>query len=179
MDARVRRNPAKINAGKEYVLLRLETVAERCNAKLSTELEGEDAGYMDCKARVYDKDDELIGEGEYNSVANTHAEMNALAAVMAAKGGLGDVARIEISSPPCKSCAFVLEMLTVIGKVVTTGGIYKHFTGSWNWPDTLQDDDDFSILYWYHIREHFSGSGLTEGEIRNAMVQVVRTKSKL
>jgi deoxycytidylate deaminase len=178
MDRRVRRNPEKMAAGKEYVLLRLETVGTRCNPKLSTDLGDEEVGYMECKAKVYEGET-LVGEGAYDSVTSTHAEMNALAAAMAAQGSLSKVTRIEITAPPCKSCAFVLELLTVIDKVVTTKGIYKHATGSWSWPAALQDDDDFSILQWYQIREHFSGSGLSDGEVRDAMVKVVRTQSKL
>ncbi|WP_083858269.1 hypothetical protein [Gallaecimonas xiamenensis] len=176
-------NPMKVSEGRQSVLRRLQSVAGRWNETLDTTLvlaqaPEEENDYMSCNAVIFNHDDE-ISEGAYDSVRSTHAEMNALVEYLQDGGDLADIQRIEITSPPCKSCAFVLELLGVIDRVVTTDEIYKKATSSWVWPQALQDRGLFDHARWAWVRAQFEGSGLDQDKVRSAMVDVVQSESAL
>ncbi len=176
---RTRHDPQKISKGREAVLARLNKVDVRCNPKLDTSLSQQETDYMSCVATVYLGADEPCYQGRFDSGACVHAEMAALSAAISNERDLSRVTSIEISSPPCKSCAFVLELLGLMDKVLTTRTIYTHFTGSWKWPEDLQNVNDFDHLGWREICDHFAGSGLDAEEIKANMLQVVRTQTSL
>jgi hypothetical protein len=170
------KNPTVISSGKGSILDQLNKVNLRCTT-MDTTLADTGVDFMECKAKIY-AGAELKAEGEYNAGTSTHAEMNALAKYVGGGGTLSSITQIEITAPPCKSCGFVLELLGLIGKVKTTKDIYKHFTGSWNWPGALQNSLLFSDR-WGTLKTYFSGSGLSDPEILTAIVQVVRSQSSL
>lgn len=160
----------------------LDSVATRCNRKIITSLPpGGAGGFMSCYAQVYDATSVVrpAARGQYKAATSTHAEMNALANYLRRHGTLAGITRIVISSPPCKSCAFVMELLGVIGKVVTTGKIYKHATSAWAWPARLRNPTSFQRARWMEIKRDFLGTGLTEKQIVGHVAHVVSTRSSL
>lgn len=177
MQRRAHRNPMLVQQGRSKVLASLNTVDDRCNDDMDQTLAAPAVGFMQCNADVFDGGHAAAAQGTYNAQTCTHAEMNALAAYIGNHNDFGAVTSIEITSPPCKSCAFVLELLGLIDAVVTTGPISKHFTGSWRWPDALQNHNLFANARWHTVRGWFVGSGLTDAEVVERVVQVVRSKS--
>lgn len=176
---RVRRNPYAISEGKGKVLSDLESVASRCNKLMKTNLDAAAVDFMECNADVYEGSDTACATGSYTSSNSTHAEMNALASYIRGETDFETISKITITAPPCKSCAFVLELLGVIDKVKTTKAIYKHATGSWSFPDELKDTRTFDAGRWQTIRGYFKNSGLSDQEILEEMVKVVQSRSSL
>ncbi|CAM7500740.1 hypothetical protein OGY07_12895 [Citrobacter sp. Cs237] len=177
---RRRINTSNVTRGKQCVYAALDNIGIRYRSKINTALSGggED-NYMSCNAVIrIDGVTEAI-EGSYNAMTCTHAEMTALDNYFSSANKDKKINCIEISSPPCKSCAFVLELLGLIGVVKTTGDIYKHFTSSWKWPVSLQDKSIFDVSRWSTIKTYFNDSGLDEDEILKYVVDVVRTNSPL
>jgi len=172
-------NSSIVSSGKNSVLGRLETIAGRCNPHMSTDLGAVEVDYMDCVAKIYEGGDDPSCEGQYNASTSTHAEMNALAAYIREETDFETISRITITAPPCKSCAFVLNLLGVIDKVRTTKSIYKHATGSWTWPAALRDPATFHPGRWNKIKGYFDKSGLSDGEILAEVVKVVQSRSVL
>jgi deoxycytidylate deaminase len=168
-----------VSTAKSSVLGRLDTIAGRCNPLMHTDLDAEEVDYMDCVARVYEGSDEPSSEGIYTSANSTHAEMNALATYIQTETDFETIDKIEITAPPCKSCAFVLHLLGVIDKVHTTKNIYKHYTGSWTWPQHLRDPSTFHLGRWNKIKGYFDKSGLSETQILDEVIKVVQTRSAL
>ena len=174
---RVRVNQTKVREGKSEILSQLNNVEGRCNSKMTLDLtKSDEVGFMDCTADLYDAGSASLGSGSYNAGNSTHAEMNALAAYIVGKTDFTAVSKITISAPPCKSCAFVLELLGLIGKVQTTKNIYKHATGSWQWPDMLKTITAFDSTRWNTIKNKFAGSGWSEQDILNAVIDIVQTR---
>jgi len=174
---RSRRNPQIVKTGRSSILSDLNSVASRCNKLMNTKLDVPSVDYMDCNADVFEGSDDPSESGSYTSSNSTHAEMNALASYIRGETDFETISKITISAPPCKSCAFVLELLGVIGKVKTTKPIYKNATGSWNFPDDLKDIRLFDHGRWQTIRGYFNGSGLSDQEILQEMVNVVQSGS--
>jgi len=169
-----------VGEAKRSVQGRLNTIGGICNGSLNVDFGVPRASFMNCVAKIYKEgSDEVAGEGRYNAGTSTHAEMNALAAYLEENPDFRSIRRIEISAPPCKSCAFVLNLLGVVSKVHTTKKIYKHFTGSWTWPDELQDTTLFNLAAWNKVKGFFDKSGLSDQQILEAVVNVVRTQSPL
>ena len=164
---------------KSSVLGRLDTIAGRCNPLMHTDLDAEEVDYMDCVARVYEGSDDPSSEGIYTSANSTHAEMNALATYIQTETDFETIDKIEITAPPCKSCAFVLHLLGVIDKVHTTKNIYKHYTGSWTWPQNLRDPSTFHLGRWNKIKGYFDKSGLSDTQILDEVIKVVQSRSAL
>jgi deoxycytidylate deaminase len=174
------RNPVKIAEGKSYVFAQLGTANSRCSSQMDRTLVNDgDGEFMSCNAEVYEGSDDAVSTGAYNSGTSTHAEMNALSAYIAQETDFETISRIVISSPPCKSCAFVLELLGAIDKVRTTGDVYKNATSSWEWPQALRDPRTFDGTRWRQITGKFANSGLSDAEILEAMVSVVKRQSAL
>lgn len=171
------KNPHKIKSGRGDVLMRLENVGDRCNKLMNTDLQKPTVSYMQCNADVFEGDDTPSAFGHYTASSCTHAEMNALAKYIRTETDFRTIETIQITAPPCKSCAFVLELLGVISKVKTTKKITKHATGSWFWCDELKDTRTFDQTKWQIIKNYFNGSGLTETEILAEVVNVVQTKA--
>ncbi|MCD9185057.1 MAG: hypothetical protein LUM44_01380 [Pyrinomonadaceae bacterium] len=176
---RARRNPQKIRNGRSSILSDLNSVASRCNKLMKTNLEVPSVDFMDCDADVYEGSDDPSESGSYTSGNSTHAEMNALASYIRGETDFETISKITITAPPCKSCAFVLELLGIIGKVKTTKAIYKNATGSWSFPDDLKDTRLFDPGRWQTIRGYFKDSGLSDQEILDEMVAVIQSRSAL
>lgn len=70
-------------------------------------------GKKDCFATVVADNGERY-DGKYNGI---HAEIMALENYLESGGRLGDIARIEISSQPCKYCHLILSDLGLRGLV--------------------------------------------------------------
>lgn len=174
---RVRRNPQKISSGRGSVLSDLNSVDSRCNKLMKTDLGALAVDYMDCSADIYEGSEVPSKSGSYTPSTSTHAEMNALASYIRGETDFETISKITITAPPCKSCAFVLELLGIISKVKTTKPIYKHATGSWSFPDDLKDTDLFDHGRWQTIRGYFKDSGLNDQEILAEMVNVVQSRS--
>jgi deoxycytidylate deaminase len=188
MDVQRRRvNVGKIKEGRMTVLSQLNTVGSRCNGSMDKTLPkavvvDSDSGdgeisYMECKAKIWEGSDDPVAEGVYNSAYSIHAEMDALADYITQETDFLTIDRIEITAPPCKSCAFVLELLGVINKVKTTKGIYKHATSAWKWNPRLLDPDSFEQGRWTTIKNYFKDSGLSEQEILDEVVKIVESQS--
>jgi deoxycytidylate deaminase len=175
---RLRLNPLKVGAGKSSVHLQVCTVETRCNDKLRKDLDGMDVDYMACVASIFGLNDDIAwATGAYSASTSTHAEMNALATYIGQGLALDDVQTIEISAPPCRACAFVLELHGLVETVSTTKDIYKNFTGSWRWPDALKNPANFDQARWQTVQSWFAGSGLTETQILEVVVGVVESHS--
>ncbi len=175
--SRVFINPIVISSGKINVLRRLEIIENLCR-EIQINLTAEEADYTDCVARIY-VNDYVVEEEEYKEENATHAEMNALAKYIKNGGVLAYIDRIEITAPPCKSCAFVLNLLGVINKVHTTKNIHKHATGSWKWHDRLQNLALFNLGQWNTIKRYFDESGLNDRQILDEVIKVVQSRSPL
>jgi deoxycytidylate deaminase len=128
-----------------------------------------------CKAEVFEGDT-VSTSGEYDSNASIHAELNALVSYIGLKSDLSNISKIRITSPPCKSCAFVLKLLGLLDKVQTTKQIYKEHTGSWVWPQALQNSQLFYAEQWKWVREQFDKTGIADEEIIPYMVAVIQSK---
>lgn len=183
-EKRKRINRSKIMRAKEFVFDLLDSVDDRMNDDLHIKIdeskknEKEDAtDYMSCSARIYEGGENAVASGEYDSNSSIHAEMNALAEYIRQESDFITISRIEISSPPCKSCAFVLELLGVSDKVYTNGKIYKHATSAWAWPEQLKLLQTFDAKKWSRITNQFSGSGLDPEDMLKLVVQVVQNQS--
>jgi len=174
---RSRKNPAKKKAGKDKVLEEVKSIENRCNKEISTDLATNKVEYMNCKAKVFEGSDKAVSEGEYSAQKSTHAELNALAAYIEQESDFSTIEKIEITSPPCKSCAFVLELLGAIDKVQTTGKIHKMHTSAWIWPNPLKDIGTFDGTRWAELKGYFAGSGLSDQEILEEIINVVQRQS--
>jgi deoxycytidylate deaminase len=133
-----------------------------------------------CKAEVYDAGMNPSATGQYDSFNSIHAELNALTSYIRHNNDFSNISKIRITSPPCKSCAFVLKLLGQLDKVYTTKQIYKEHTGSWVWPEELQKSDLFSATPWNWVKGRFAKTGVADDkEIIAYMVAVIQNKSAL
>jgi len=130
-----------------------------------------------CKAEIFDGGMTPSATGEYDSVHSIHAELNALTSYISRKSDFSNISKIRITSPPCKSCGFVLRLLGLLDKVHTTKQIYKEHTGSWVWPRELQGFQLFSAGQWNLVREQFEKTGVADQDIIPYMVAVIQNKS--
>jgi hypothetical protein len=128
-----------------------------------------------CKAEVFEGD-AISASGEYDSSASIHAELNALVSYISLKSNFSNISKIRITSPPCKSCAFVLKLLGLLDKVQTTKQIYKEHTGSWVWPQELQNSQLFSAEQWEWVQEQFEKTGIAGDDILPYMFAVIQSK---
>ncbi len=129
-----------------------------------------------CDASIYEHVDQKqpTATGTYSN--DVHAELNALVNFINMGKSLESIQRIEVTSPPCTCCAFLLFLLRILDdKVKTTGNICKHPGGTWRWPPPLRDIENFYPFRWNQLKEPFLGSGLNEKEILMNIVQVVET----
>lgn len=173
-----RRNASKIRSGRDDILDLLNKVDSRCNVLFNKRLSGAPVDYMSCSSTVFeDSEGEAVVQGRYDFRNCIHAEMDALAQYISRESDFRTIEKIEITAPPCKSCAFVLELLGVISKVKSTGGIKKHFTGSWRWPEALKDTNTFDFAKWSFFKSKFINSGLSDSQILDEIVKVVQYKS--
>lgn len=181
-------NRGVVAAGKQSVLHDLENMQTGGNrgmtiiatAAAAAAADAVDVGFMECVATVFDNiENESSSTGQYNAVTSTHAEINALVDYIAAETDFTTIERINISSPPCKSCAFVLELLGLLPVVHTSGSIYKHYTGSWEWPEQLRDHLTFDPIRWNTVRGYFGGANLSDAQIVEEIVKVVKFRSVL
>ena len=168
---------SEVQFGVNSIKTRFESVASRGNRVMRKDLPvvKSGTGEKECNAYVYEGDDEATATGEYNSVACTHAEINALAAYIAEETNFQTISKIEITAPPCKCCAFVLELLGVLNKVRTTGDIYKNPTGSWVWHNALKDPRTFDGTEWNTIKTYFARANMTDDQILQTVVTTIQT----
>jgi len=167
---------SKVVAGRAKIVRELDNIASISNNKMAVRVSAIAVEYMQCDAKVYEGSDDAVSAGSYTAQTATHAEMNALIEYIAQEIDYRTVSAIHISSPPCKSCAFVLELLGLTDKVITTGLVHKHFTSSWKWPDELKDVYAFDSTRWTLLKSYFADSGYSEQEILSAMVEIVQGK---
>ena len=65
---------------------------------------------------------------------------------------IGSISKIQVSSPPCKKCAFVMNLLGVIGLVEAPGPTCTMPPGgSWAWPDVLKNPVLFQSDLWTNL----------------------------
>jgi hypothetical protein len=132
-----------------------------------------------CVAKIYEfANNTAQVEGKYDAASMTHAEMDALTQYIKGKEYFGQISSIEITSPPCKECAFVLQLHNLLINVRTTGEIHKHFTGSWKWPEELKEKKRFSTKAWQELLSYYKGSGLEEDEVLQDVVLVIQKQTE-
>lgn len=129
-----------------------------------------------CKAEI-DGGMNPSATGQYDSVHSIHVELKALTSYIRQKTDFSNISKIRITSPPCKSCVFVLTLLGLLDKVRTSQQIYKEHTGSWVWPLALQNSQLFSAVQWNWVREQFEKTGVADQDIIAYMVAVIQIKS--
>ena len=172
------KDPGVILSGKESVYTSLTDVAGRCNKLITIKQSGLEQAFMNCTATIKSYNNNSV-ESSYDSINCIHAEMSALEKHILANKSIASIRNIHISSPPCKCCAFVLELFGVINRVTTTGSIWKMPTGSWAWPASLQVPDKFDTPRWKEIKLFFESSGLNEKEVLKNVIRVIQSKSYL
>lgn len=162
----------EIGTGRNHVLGMIDAIVKRSNELMDTSLNKPKTKFKECRAEVKTANG-VAATGSYNSTECTHAELNALAEYVSNGGDLSQITSIEVTSPPCKSCNFVLYIHGLRGKVKTTGKVSKSFTGSWKWPDELQDPAKFNRDAWNGIKASFGA------EQPNALYNMVKVVSFL
>ena len=168
-------NKSVVMNAKGLILQSLDLVSGRVNNLMNTTLApGAAVGYMNCQADIY-VNGVIVQTAYYTPGESIHAEMNALADFVCNGRNLPTITQIDITAPPCKSCAFVMELLGVVHTVRTTGATYKNFTSAWNWPDELQNAVLFDPIRWNQLNNFFSKSGYSHAQKIEAIVKVVRT----
>ncbi|MCU1752190.1 hypothetical protein [Pseudomonas sp. 6D_7.1_Bac1] len=183
---RIRWNVGLINAGQDKIITFMKyeilNIANKKMEKTLESVQGDNA--MACHATVCSrktaaaKSEEIAGD--YCARTCIHAEMEALEKYMKLVGSAlnnkemkNDLVRITVTSPPCLSCAFVLELFGVLDKIKTTKDVYKGFTSSWKWPDGLKKIADFDPGFWLSIQAGFKDSGCTDDDIVKMMVKII------
>lgn len=158
-----------IGKGRNHVLGMIDAIVKGSNELMDMTLNKPKTKFKECNAEVKTANG-VAATGSYDSVACTHAELNALAAYVSQGGDLAHITAIEVTSPPCKSCNFVLYIHGLRGKVKTTGKVSKNYTGSWKWPENLKDPAKFNANAWNGIKVSF---GAEQGKALTNMVHVI------